>query len=702
MGSGDEAHAATSRFGQGSQRNEYLRQAERRFIAGDSIGRDLISGDQVIYNLAAQVTRPSLLSRRLLIDPVINAFVAPPEFSDLQPKFAKERVIILRGSAGCGKQAVGARLLYDLCSGTLYQLSKVSDISSLQQWLDPGMAEDHLYEGAGFLLAQPRDFADLISTALQGLDEALTRRDARLVITVDADVPLPDHDLSSYVAEIGDVQDYRQILVSHLKFRLDDRRCAELLTRDDLRDVIAEQLGTEPSSKKAADMAEAIADWAQGTENDDDLDVTKIRFGHPPRRPAEFERWFSGLGGTAARSFAIALAVLDGSSYEAVAKAARALNNRFERPPYLVTAGQGNLDELDPPFSSSRTQWLAQLQAGVKTVAVQGSYGRSYADIVKYKDSGFSALVIRRAWSDYQAQPKLLTWLGELAQDAASQVRINAGLALGQLAVRSFDHFASSTLVPWAKSKRTYQREAVAYALRVAAANPALRDAALSLIAGWYTDRESPTAQATAARAYGLAYGPVDANDTFEKLHQLAGVDDVRVAIAIGDSISDLLISRGEDFARPALARLAASLADRERNGAVQLIFLIAADTLVLPVKREEAAGGEVSWPYLLWLTAKVAEVREPIISLWRYVLHDALFHTEAGQVIGSWAKAAENEPQIRGIFLRLARAVAVGDERARAALLRHAASWSSADNLSPLPIVAAAVQKILGAGGEI
>ena len=108
-----------------------------------------------------------------------------------------------------------------------------------------------------------------------------------------------------------------------------------------------------------------------------------------------------------------------------------------------------------------------------------------------------------------------------------------------------------------------------------------------------------------------------------------------------------------------------------------------------------------VSWPFLLHLTTRLAGVRSAIVTLWQFVLNEALFHDEAEHVMTRWAGAAEGEPTVREAFLRLARAIARSDERSLMILERYCALWVSADNLSPLPVVSAALQAVLTADRE-
>ena len=87
-------------------------------------------------------------------------------------------------------------------------------------------------------------------------------------------------------------------------------------------------------------------------------------------------------------------------------------------------------------------------------------------------------------------------------------------MALGRLAAWSFDTICSSVLASWATGQQRDRREAVAYALRVVAADPRLRETATALILAWYASG-NPYAQATAARAYGVACGLFDPRAAF-------------------------------------------------------------------------------------------------------------------------------------------------------------------------------------------
>ncbi len=697
VGSGDAAAEATSRPGQGSLRNEYLREAERLTVEGDAVGRD----KNVFLIGGAQRVRLRPLSRRQ-IEPVRDAFIPPDGFDDIRTAFGKKRTVILRGPAGYGKQAIAIRMLIDLCPGKFFQLDSAVDLAQLAELIETDLkGRDRIEQGAGFLLNQPGRFAGLYGSVLQSLDDALDLADARLVLTIGSDAPVPDHDLFDYIVDVRSVPKYREIVESHCGFLLSPDQAGLLLARADVREFIDARLATDASCKLAAELAEAITGAADASDDEDGFDIEKLKTWNEWRGAESFDTWFAGLGDTRTRSFAVALAVLNGLPYNAVAGAARALYRAFERPPYMVMA---SAEDVRPeglrPFRMSRHEWLQKLHAKIREAEIQGVYGHSVAETVEYRDADYALKVIRRAWSDYEVQDDLIGWLGQLAKDATDQVRIRAGMALGRLALSSFDFLSCNVLGPWANGTIKEQREAVAYALRVVAASPRLRGNVRQLMSAWYGNSSRPLAQATAARAYGVAYGPIDPAEAFRQLDRLAEVDDIRVATAIGDSVADLLEAGSDEFAGSVLSRLAESIYEPARSATVQLVFLIIADGLVDLAEDAEGAN-PASWPSLLRMTTRLAGIRSAIVSLWRYVLNEALFHEEAEQVMTRWARAAEGDAAVREAFLRLARAIARGDQRSLLILERYCATWASTGNLSPLPVVSAALQTVLSAEKE-
>ena len=122
------------------------------------------------------------------------------------------------------------------------------------------------------------------------------------------------------------------------EFRLSRDVADDLLSRADVTDLLAQQLGSGPSCRLAVELAEAIADEADLVGAGNDFDLEKVKEWKSRRGAEDFDIWFADLGDIRSRCFAIALAVLNGLPYDAVARGARALYREFERPPYMVMA----------------------------------------------------------------------------------------------------------------------------------------------------------------------------------------------------------------------------------------------------------------------------------------------------------------------------------------------------------------------------
>jgi hypothetical protein len=610
------ATAATSRHAQGSLRREYLREAEGLIVEGDMVG-----GDKHVYHLLGGQKKARLrrLSARL-VQPVRDGVFVPPADLDEFATDKKTRTAILRGPAGCGKQALGTWILVNSCRGPLFHLDSAIDLRRLAEWLESDVGRNGAIEpGAGFLLNQPLDFRNLHSSVLQGLDDALEQADARLVLTVGSEVAVPDRDLFDYIVELAYTSDYHEIFARHLGFRLGAERAERLMAQPGVRAAIDQQLATGASCKLAADLAEAVGAAVVDTSADDDpdlafdIDIDKIGSWRSEQRAANFDVWFAELGDTRTRCFAIALAVLNGRPYDTVAAAARALYRKFSSPQRVILASAQEAEpEAMRPFRNPRAEWLQRLRALIVETETLGPYGRSPVEAIEFRDASYTERVLRRAWSDYEAQEVLVLWLAELASDASDQVRVFAGTALGRLASWSFDTFSKSVLSHWAVSDHPGRRDAAAYALRVVAAESRLRENVRSLVRAWYHSGD-PLAQATAARAYGVALGPADPAAAFHALERLSAVDDIRVAVAVGDSVADLLAAETDEFAAWALPRLADLGRKPERSGALQLIFLILADGLVVSPDADHGTAA-VSWPYLLHLAVRSDSARVPIV----------------------------------------------------------------------------------------
>lgn len=712
-GPGESAARATASPGQGSLRYGILRDADRQTIGGDQI-----FGDKKYYlGGAGTIGRPSPLPSHL-VEAVRNLFVRPADWDDVCARTSDRAVVILTGSAGWGKQGAAIRLLLATPARQLLQLDEDIEFSQLATQIQDGIDD---YAGhdvsVGFLLDRPKRIRTLTGSALQRVEEVLRRAGAQLVLTIGSDVSQPDPDLSRFVVDLRGGPDLTRVVASYLARDIGDDQSVARLDEPAIRQFVAENLADDPSCSKAVALAAELAtEHRRCADEGCEFDLGRVEKNLSRRGALDHERWFAGLPDTRSRCLAISLAVLSGLSYESVAGGARALLARF-RSAALSQLVTSSGDDIAPegmrPFLVGRREWLQMLRARAEPAEVRGTYGTSRSMIVEFEDAGLAKKVLEHAWSGFDVQDNLLRWLCDLAEDESEQVRIHAGLALGQLAVWSFEYLCASVLAPWATSSidEPLRRAAVAYALhRVVRSEPRLRRQVQLLVAGWYASREYPYGQATAARAYGLALGAIDPLAAIAALTRLLIVDDIDVAIDVGRGLSDLLApaadqaesSEASDVGgrvRAALAELTAAMADRERASAAQAAFLVVASEHISYVGGQDSA--DVEWPTLLLLTLRMADIRGPVVALWRHVLDASVFHQAAEQVMTGWAFYAEANADVRAAFLRLARAVVRGHPRCRFILNRYADLWVAAENLRPLPGVGNALAALLAAESE-
>ncbi|MEY9934644.1 hypothetical protein ABH926_009312 [Catenulispora sp. GP43] len=748
IGSGQTVADATADRGAGSRRRAFLRQADRiRTVEGDAVGRDKVVN---IFGTEETVRLP--LMAPVLVESARSVFVAPGQWDDVLAVAVHKRVVVLRGTVGHGRTTAALRLLPH--SDPVYHLG-AAELARLPDVLLTADQDTTMQDlrGAGFVLDDAAEFGTLTASVLRGLEAALDVTDARLVLAADAASALPAEGFLDHVVDLPAQPDLAEVLAAHLRRRLDEERTARLLARPGIRDLVAEQLTAGTACSVAVRLADILADEELGGGAEPEPVARRLS-----RRAADdFSTWFAGLRDIETRCHAVALAVLEGVGQETVAVAAEDLRRRLEpEPPVLVTdtAAAGFRDRGDP-FTPTQDELLGRLRARTSNTTVTGPFGTAPAEVVGYLDPAYPAAVLRHVWTRHRIHDDLLDWLTGLAEDPSEQIRILAGSALGTLATLSFDFVCRRVLIPWVFDEDRFRREAVAYALRVVAAQAQLRPAVQALTRGWYADRDKPLGQATAALVHGLGLGRQDPAGSAEAVLRLLAVDDSRVGIAVGHALAELVATGEPERARTIVARLADAVLEHETTLSAQLGFLLLGVLILAerPVRADGAGaptgpaspttrrtavltsqsadragragnadkpdsadkpgstaepgdtakpGGTVTWPYLLDLAAARPDARGPVVRLWRHVLDDAPLHEEAASVLTAWASMAESDPDLCEAFVRLGLAVARDHDRVRRILIRLADTWTEPDNLAPLPKTGDALRRVLAPSREL
>ncbi|MGH3864892.1 MAG: hypothetical protein ACRDQ4_01925 [Pseudonocardiaceae bacterium] len=619
-------------------------------------------------------------------DEIRAIFVAPDDFGNLIT-FAKQRsVVIVRVPAGFGKRVTGFRLLDSVAASSVFSLNPSASL----QWL----TKDAISEGAGYLLVglSQTQANELNRHDLERLDAELKQLDSRLVIAVANEIHFADNGMVDYLTEIRSQPQPEAIVEKHLRWRLTTSPglAETILARPDVVTLITDELGHDPSPRKAARLAHFLA---EGAEHPASLVETVLaRLSRQAGR--DLGDWFQGLPDLHSRSFVAALAVLNGLPNETVAEAARSLYRKLSTVPrgaVETTPGQ----PVDH-FASSRSARLTKLRARLTTTTVQTQHGPIPADVVQFVEAAYPSLVLRHMWQEYDdIQPALMTWLRELGGHPSEEVRIRSGVAVGALTNLAFDFLRSSVLVPWARSEDSRRREVAAVALDAANARPELRTAVRNLVQEWGGD-ENPELVATAVRAYGSSVGTDQPDDVFEAFDRLAESEDFTIVEAVCASLAELVETGIEEVATKALTTTHSWATSRIqlRRVAGNLAFLLMAADLVWSPDALAAVnngGRSGRWPMLLRLADSEPRHHDVIAGMWTTALSTSEVTEVAQQVLDGWALIVEDHEPARLALAAMLRATA-STARARNRVHRHVETWARADTEVRAPKTAAAV----------
>jgi hypothetical protein len=638
--------------------------------------------------------RLNLLSTRLA-EEVRNAFVRPKGWSDLHDRFRRQNILLLLGPSSSGRTATAVRLLQAAQAATIWRLDPEVDFAELADQLrDERSRPDRLRPDACFLVREPSGVGRLTSSILHGLQEELgaTRR---LVVTMSSVESIVDDEVQRHVVSLPPAPSLFEIFQSHLRWRLGaDTRADELLANEAVRALVDECLTQNGSGTAAAQLAETLF-W----EPEDEFDIDRVRR-RLVRRPVDpFALWFDGLADVETRTFAIALAALDGLPYADVARAAAMLGRRLERTQRVALA-----PTEDDPTRVANERLLRRLDAETFDDDVLLALGRVPVTAVRYRSKTVAHQVLERAWHGYRMQEVLLAWLRELADDTSERVRASSCTALGAVATFSFERVWHDVLDDadegLAGDDQPHRREAAAVVVAAVATKEELRPVARRLTNRWRLGDDAKR-QATAARVHGLARGPWDRGTTLEILGRLATVDNIHVAVAVGQALVDLIVADREQSLSEIYPAVLAWLDDHKRAPTSHVAFIVMAANILTYVDGADGAPPTV-WPTLLDFATQHAHLREPLVRLWHRVLDESASvqgatAKEAEEVLTGWASRAEIDDDILDAFCRMVRAVAAHGPRTRATVLRMARHWVDPYELAPLHKAASAVTAAIG-----
>ena len=596
--------------------------------------------------------------------------------------------------------AAAIRLLQVPFDRPLYNLDQDVHLGDLVALLESdAKSDDPLPRGAGFLLCEPTGWGAVAGWMLQQLEAALENIDAQLVLTLSAGEALADKELLDYVIDLAAAPSRIGVFRRHLVWRIGDPELSNrVLALPEMIEEAGNWLDGDVSMKVAADLAVIVNQSLRGAVVD--LDLVRRSMGE--RATEDFDIWFGGLPDVPMRCLAVALAVLNGLPYERVVRAAELLTDRLDGPPQVLAGDSAVMvPPWRDPFRRGRREVLRLLRATTRPDTARGDFGAAPVEIIEYSTGDYPQQVLEHVWREFRLHSELLAWLRDLAGDRNEEVRTWAGTALGLLARYAFDFVYTNALRVMALDDDSRSnREVVAYALRVPAADSRLRPLVDAVVAGLLGNREQPFGQATAARIHGISLGPLGASQALAALDRLATIDNFEIAIGIADSLADLIMQDEDRNSPLVLDRVASWQHDRHRSLVGELVFLQLARALTTDCTVPGADGADdlTTWPTLLMLADQHPDLRRGLMAMWRYVLNSGSFVHHVELALAAWADLAEADDTVRTSLSRMLAGTAALSDRTRTLVMRHVADWRAVDNLQPKPSTAYAVEAALHA----
>jgi len=511
------------------------------------------------------------------------------------------------------------------------------------------------------------------------IESELRAGDRRLAITTGRATAGAMHSAGYLVAELATRPEPSQVFSRHLAKLL----LGTGLARDDVLgwggvDALVAELGPDSSLADAARLARLLS---RADRQEPDQVATRVRAQLTEYADEKVAQWFRKLRTPQAHCMAISLAVLNGQSRELIAYQAALLEKRIMPAPDAPNAPPpGN------PFDEHATISSSLLDARETKETRMTEHGLITIEAMSYREPGYPGQVLRYVWRTHdRGRAAIVSWLRELGASPNLAVRVRAATASGMLACYALDFVHDQVISRWARHGNGEVRNSAAIALGPPAEDQLLRPTVRSLVDGWAREDSDWRLRATAARAYGRTIGLSSPTAALRTLSRLAGVDDIDLMIAVGNSYCELILEGTGPLAVRVMTEVE-RLADervRERQATGRLTLLGLSYLRGAPPAMGDHDGRLRDWPTLLVLALANARIAESAARLWQLALNDPDIGDMARDSLDDWAQAAEDSGELRDSLVRFLLWIAA-DERGRRAIARRAQAWMLRDGRAP------------------
>jgi len=628
-------------------------------ITGDLVGRDQHKQSAIASVLSSSDAIAGYVPEEDL-EKVYSVYSPPSCHDRARALLAEKNVLILRGPARWGKWTAALQLLHDVQPGQVAEFKPdvtVADLLGLD-----------LEGGRNFVLdtLPSETLQELTATALSRLSERFRIADCHVVITADGGATLSEAALGAHAVNWNERPDPRQVLESHIRWRLGEACRSSALELADSTQV-CHLLDGQLVPGEVDHLAEILVRVAGG---DLGLEEGLAQFEASALR--SIKEWFQAHDQTDERAFMISIAVLNGSEYEAVTSAARLLSSRIREQRGDSTSVSSE------PAQKPRSSRLEEAHARIVEGSTRTEFGRCPVELVVLDNPAYQPCVLKHVWRelDWLRMP-VLRWLGDLNQLSSLGDRAKAAAAVGELCRFDFARVLPGTIKLWANDSDPHVRAAAAFALGIPAWDSEHAPRVMKLLHHWGTLRNNWRLGWTAAAAYGGLAGQRFPNAALRELLAMATGGNARLRLVAGSSLLRLLVSlEGEPSAclglLAALAEEAARRAKTARNALDLFLELLQAMI-------GSDGSTEKVWPVFLRAARHESACLNPLVSLWRRALNTKSVRDTALGILRTHVECSKDVSELyevlESIIIELAKE---GTIRERRRLHHHLSRWAS------------------------
>ncbi|WP_026730995.1 hypothetical protein [Fischerella sp. PCC 9605] len=656
-----------------------------------------IEGDIVGGNQTKSIKRSSVkdIAGQVLsadIEKVRSVYVETTSYQQAKRILKEKHVLILWGDSKFGKQTTAIHLLSHLKTEEIFEIDPgVEDLSLFQCQAKQVYVIDTLASDSAYKLS---------SYLLKGLNHKLRQQDSYLVITVDSRVRLSPEALGDYILNWSELPNNEELLEKHLAWYFKDQSMLDnshsLIESESVRQLLNHYLLPGEVDQLAEILAKVVRKELEPEE-------ALARFSVRVRE--QVESWFEKEENQDLSKyvFMITLAVLSGSSYQAVVDASQRLQFLIKPP-----LDGKEVADAEPLFNRRRSQWLKDVCAHLTDGYENTEFGRSRVELIELDNPRFQPAVLHYVWKEYdRLREPLLLWLCELGSHPSFEVRIRAAAAVGELSKYAFGFVLDKVLRPWANCEDRRLQRLAAQAISIPVFESDLAPQVLGLLHHWSTVN-NPNLRWTATAAYGGYVGLRFPDIALRDLFAIAKSGDRLLFLALAESVV-ILFEAGQFLPGQylkVLNTLQVWTEQTKTNMTNQLslgIFLL--------LMREPKVPPEFNnshLPTLLWLLweeyefvqehPKTERTYEKIVTdLLRSSLNLKLTRKLVLDELHNWLKLVDFDRRLLPVLWRIIYLlVNQGIERERERILKYLQRWADVEQANAASKILSKIQKYL------